>query len=335
MEKKNIKKHIIYWVLLATIISVASPLNIGLKGEIISNIFIFSNYILIYYFLGLYVFPRYLKLRRFGLFAIWVFFCYLFYCSYYYLIGKLVLPLAGGKSYLVDEPLKEYLTYCSILFLFVLIAVSAWYLNVNSIKRIKWLNLKENNLTIRELDYLKGQFNSHLTFNFFNYCYSYIRQHSSIAAESIENFTDMLRYYLNNKNFKIPLEIELNYIQKYLALHCQLNENFSIDFNVQGNINNIYLVAGVLAAMVNNTIAISNGLKYKKNLKMYLEVRSERIEFTIKSEKRFHLLAQDINAFNFEMKKILELFYNQNSQFKLINNESYFCYLCLTESIIK
>jgi len=64
----------------------------------------------------------------------------------------------------------------------------------------------ENDVTIskesieKDINFLKAQFHYHLTFNFFNFCYNRVRKFSVNAANSVEEFSNILRYVRRQTN---------------------------------------------------------------------------------------------------------------------------------------
>ncbi|HTI09277.1 MAG TPA: sensor histidine kinase [Puia sp.] len=69
-----------------------------------------------------------------------------------------------------------------------------------------------------ELSFLRSQINPHFLFNNLNNIYSLVYHGSGQALTAIAGLSELLRYMLYDTTEKVPLQKELDYIQKYIAL---------------------------------------------------------------------------------------------------------------------
>jgi LytS/YehU family sensor histidine kinase len=81
-----------------------------------------------------------------------------------------------------------------------------------------------------ELDLLKNQVNPHFLFNSLNTVYYAIDRNNTEARETLQSFSDMLRYQLYECDKKfIEISHELVFLQQYIALQQKrLNKNYQV-----------------------------------------------------------------------------------------------------------
>lgn len=125
------------------------------------------------------------------------------------------------------------------------------------------LNKRSFNKRILEnrLQLLKQNLNSHFIFNSLNLIYSLVLQRKNKAAiKTINNFSDLYRYYLNNINKpKISIEEELKFVESYLNLEA---ERVGVDTpfiyqlpkNLDGHIKSVLLPPMILQPLVENAV---------------------------------------------------------------------------------
>lgn len=82
--------------------------------------------------------------------------------------------------------------------------------------------LKETELLLAnkqtELSFLRSQINPHFLFNSLNNVYSLVYHQSDQSLSAIAKLSDLLRYMLYDTNEQVPLQKELDYINKYMEL---------------------------------------------------------------------------------------------------------------------
>lgn len=67
-----------------------------------------------------------------------------------------------------------------------------------------------------ELDFLKGQYHPHFLFNALNTIYFQMDKDVERAKLSIEQFSELLRYQLYNKQQKVPIKQEMDYLRNFI-----------------------------------------------------------------------------------------------------------------------
>ncbi len=314
-SKQDIYRHVLSWSFIIIILHFLSPLGGGVISEIVGNIFIFSNYIVVYYFLSLYALNNY-RLKKYLKLVLFVLLAFTFYCTYYFVFGKYILPFFGSRSDLVDQPLNLYFRDCTIFFLFVTISAVAFNINRNSKHNIEEQNKKEKLLVLRELDYLKSQFDHHLTFNFFNFLYSQVYKYSEDIADSIELFCELLRYFLKiNPQKKTELQKEIKCLEQYVELKKHMVIVDNINFTVSGEVNNKYIVPGLIIILIEDIIYYNNLNSITNSISLDLTVMETSLRFTL-SIKTIAQINPIILPRGNNVGQILNLFYKNNHELK-------------------
>lgn len=176
------------------------------------------------------------------------------------------------------------------LLVFMLISVIAlgMYQNKKGITRIKIKKTKEKLLWMNELGFIKNQFNSHVTFNFLNYCYSKVHKDSTETSEAIEVFSKMLRYSMSCRlGEKVLLSKEIEYMEDFIRLQKLLQEELKIVFFKNGA-EQVYILPRILIHFTEHVFKQGN-LNASK-LPVFIELQSceKWINLTIESEKRIN-----------------------------------------------
>jgi hypothetical protein len=314
-------RHILSWVFVIFILQILSPFGGGILSEIIGNILIFSNYIAVYYFICLVAFNFYYKRQYFIFFSL-IIISYLFYSTYYYIAGKFILPFFGGESNLVEQPFWIFIKRSVLFFFLVVISAIAYYYNRISRQKIYLKNQKDKLLIERELNYLKNQFDYHLTFNFLNYLYSQVNKTSGDIGDSIEAYSDLLRFYLNiNPNEKILLSDEIDIVNNYLHLKATIFGINNLKIKISGDTNEKYIVPGLIIVFLEDFFN-REILKFSEiKPEIFLNTETHYIESYIQITKKN--IFGDSYKFGENLDQTLNLFYPGLFELKLLQQVDY------------
>ena len=104
-----------------------------------------------------------------------------------------------------------------------------------------------------ELQYLKAQLNPHFLFNCINSIFFQINKENSAARESLQQFSDLLRYQLYECNGEqILIEKEMMYLKSYVDLQRLRKNNSRIFFNAHDDMKGFYIAPLLLLPFVEN-----------------------------------------------------------------------------------
>jgi sensor histidine kinase YesM len=243
-----------------------------------------------------------------------------------YFVFFKIIPGLGGHTYSEDYPIGFFLGYEISFFTIVGAAGTSSFFNRYGLYKLKQQTEKEKSLLIKELNFLKNQFNSHITFNFLNYCYSNIHKQSPETAEAISNFSDMLRYTLQTgPEEKVALSKEIIYIENFISLQKLLSAKVFVNFDYDGNIGETLILPRILVTFVEN--AFKHGLcnDPKFPIQINLMVNDDKLTFTIKNKINHSKRIDNTNKGMENVTQILDLYYTDNYELRSNAEGEFFC----------
>jgi two-component system, LytTR family, sensor histidine kinase AlgZ len=157
-----------------------------------------------------------------------------------------------------------------------------------------WLELEakrkelENEKLTAELTFLKAQINPHFLFNTLNNLYYLAFTNSPNTTEVIAKLSQMMRYMIYDSNHeKVPLSKEIEYIENYISLEkLRLNNQIPINFEVDGDINQVKIVPLILITFLENAFkhGVSNN-SINAFISVNLSVQNSTIVYTVENSK--------------------------------------------------
>lgn len=154
-----------------------------------------------------------------------------------YAVEELAYPaLFNFRNYRAGVSLLYYYldnTYFAVLY-------SAFGIVYFFVQREQEHRLRESQLQLvnkqTELSFLRSQINPHFLFNSLNNIYSLVYHHSDQSLNAIAKLSDLLRYMLYDLNEKVPLQKELDYIEKYMELQqMRFDHPLPVKLELTGN----------------------------------------------------------------------------------------------------
>jgi two-component system LytT family sensor kinase len=319
LSNKKALNHFIFWIILAFIIFITDPppgpIIIRITGVLLAVL----SYAFIYYFNLHFIFPKFYKKTLNLLLAIVGSFI-LFMLLEILVFGKFLGPYNGFEfsfSQLVFMLIPE-------LFLFSFISMPALgaYQNKIGIEKLKLKGEKEKKLRLKELEFLRNQFNSHITFDFLNQCHNLTYKESQETAEAIEIFSRMLRYSLNSKaQEKVLLKEEIEYIEDFIKLQKLLSTDVMVSLSIKGN-DTIYILPRILIGFVENAFKHGDLHSTDHPISIELTTIGEYLNFTVTNKKNKHKIVEPSGIGNLNLKQQLELLYKNKYTLKISEGDT-------------
>ncbi len=234
-------------------------------------------------------------------------------------------------GYVVGDPERQHFFYntfynLSIVTFYLAFAITLylsklWYLQREKMRQIELEKLNT------ELEYLRAQINPHFLFNSINTIYFQIDKQNKAARETLEKFSEMLRYQLYECTSEtIAIEKEIQYLQNYVALQkLRLSSRHIVEFKADNRLKGFFIPPLMLIPFVENAFKhISHFTDKPNTINLVLTKANDALVFTctnttdaaIKNEpggiglknvtRRLELLYGD--RYNLEIKPMVDVF---------------------------
>lgn len=174
---------------------------------------------------------------------------------------------------------------------------------------------------------LKYQINPHFLYNTLSYMYAQARPLSESLAKSILILADMMRHTLNKIDEKgyTSLTKEINYIENFIEIHrLRFDEDFYVNFEVEGVINGRKIVPMVLITFVENAFKHGqlNDSRYPITIKLI--VRKNSLSFVVKNHKQLGIKDATSGIGLNNTRKRLQLAYPNQHSLSIFEDNSHF-----------
>jgi hypothetical protein len=321
----NFKSHIIIWTIITVFLQIIDPFDGSFIKQFVAMGLMISAYMIAYY--SQYLFTlKYLsrkKITKFSLFTIIVFLIYLtiILSNFRFLFNQFII---GDK---VDFNLLIDISF-TCLFVFCIISIMAYGSYQNALSKLKIKESYENEKIVlnKELGFYKNQFNPHITFNFLNYCYSFVNQKSPETADVIETYSEMLRYTIHCKPDEIvPLTEEVEYLSKFIFVKKQLTKGIFVDFEIKGDLHQKQILPRLLIGFVENAFKHGDTHCEENPIRIRIETAHDEIIFKVSNKKNTSKnkpISTGIGQIN--VKNQLDLFYKDKYELVINENSSEF-----------
>ncbi len=325
ISRKDIKRHFFVWLLVTVFVCLVDPIKDKLSIQIIGTFLIMLAYMFVFYaqYLFNFRFIYFNKKIKFLISAIFIFIVFLliFFLNYYF-----VFSMFRFKGKIDYNFIYDWILSCFILFSIVSIIAYGIFQNKISLFKLQKEYEKEKNLLFKELGFFKNQFNSHITFNFLNYCYNYVNMTSKETAHVIELYSEMLRYTINCKpDEEVLLSAEIEYIEKFIRLKEQLNEGIQVRLFTNGDLRNKYILPRILITFIEN--AIKHGETHCKESPINIKINVDESLINFIVSNKINLTQRKVVSTGIgqeNVKSQLELFYNEKFELTIDKDEIYY-----------
>lgn len=302
-------RHIALWICLLIYINFANYESGASLSLYIYTILSIVNFIVAYYVLLLVIFPSFFETNKL-VFLAGLITCISAYIFFGYLNFNVILPFFAEHGAETSRSVLEISKGSLLTFSFATFFSFGAYLNWRSIERAKDAAAKEKNVISRELNFLKDQFHSHLTFNFLNFCYGKMLRSAPKEAESIEDFSEMLRYSLSNKpNEKVPLQKEIDYIEHFIAIQKCLSTSVYVEFKTGGETEKTTILPMILTVFVENAFKHGVFENPESPINISLLVNDNELLFNVKNNKSNKISLHTTGLGLTNSKHFLNIFY--------------------------
>jgi sensor histidine kinase YesM len=310
------------------------PLNAPPVVQALGMGAIMLMYVLVYYSFFILIYPNYfhqnvllLLLCSIVAYLLFVGMDYIFFHKLLPSMGLIVLPSRLAISWLFKNSLFQVCVISFIAFssfknrlAMELIKSQAEKEKTQTLKE-KDLILIEKTLLLGQLNFLRDQFNSHMTFNFLNFCYSKVLPSSAEAANAIELYTNMLNYSLLIKpDENVPLAKEVTYISEFIGLQKCLHNRMFIEFRKEGDLEKKQLLPRILISFVENAIKHGQFTNKEHPIRICLQALPESIVFKVENKKDLAKKKMNTGIGTKNLIQVLELCYKD--KYKLTTNEN-------------
>ncbi|MEQ1584626.1 MAG: histidine kinase [Cyclobacteriaceae bacterium] len=170
----------------------------------------------------------------------------------------------------------------SIVLFYLAFACTLYLSKQWSLQREKMRQIEMEKLNT-ELNYLRAQINPHFLFNSINTIYFQIDKQNTTARETLEKFSEMLRYQLYEcGGASIPIEKEIQYLQNYVALQkLRLGNRYSVEFKTSDELKEHFIPPLLLIPFVENVFKhISHFTERQNEIKIKLAKSGNVLRFT-------------------------------------------------------
>jgi two-component system LytT family sensor kinase len=139
-----------------------------------------------------------------------------------------------------------------------------------------------------ELNFLKSQINPHFVFNSLNSVYFLIDKQNTAARDSLEKFSDMLRYQLYECSAQeVSIEKEVGYLKDYIDLQrLRRDDNCVIDLRLSPELKGFRIAPLLLIPFVENAFKhLSHYRNGKNRVVVRLEKENGSLEFAVSNTR--------------------------------------------------
>lgn len=156
---------------------------------------------------------------------------------------------------------QTWWAYTLLALIVIVLTYSVFKIRINKIKNESTVNQRISEL---KLEALKAQMNPHFIFNAFTFIQLYLLQNDSEKSmKYMGSFSKLIRKTLDNSTKKtISLVDEIEYLDNFLSLEQQRNNNFTYTFKVSPEIDkdDTYIPPMLIQPLVEN--AIMHGIRH-------------------------------------------------------------------------
>ena len=135
-----------------------------------------------------------------------------------------------------------------------------------------------NDQLTTELKFLKAQYHPHFLFNALNTIYFQMDENVGAAKESIEKFSELLRYQLYDQQQTVPVSQEIRYLDNFIQLQqTRASEKLRLTVHFDQNLNGQHVYPLLFLPLVENAFKYVGG-EYHIGIRAGLQDSTIRLE---------------------------------------------------------
>ncbi len=184
------------------------------------------------------------------------------------------------KTAFQPERLRVFFTGNLFFFcVYILYGVVFYFIRYSYYKELQQKELLLQNRQ-SELSFLRSQLNPHFLFNSLNNIYALVYEGSDQSLPAIAGLSELLRYMLYDNLEKVPLEKELGYIRKYIALQkLRFDHEVKIDLQVRGGVEQTEIPPLLLIPFIENAFKHGDFSDGGEGLSVIVNCSSKKMTF--------------------------------------------------------
>ncbi len=265
-------KHALIWLFILTYSFATAPKTNNWFFEFIGCVLNILALAFVYYAMVSIAIPNLWHDKRMMIFPSLLALFLIYFC-FKWLIGDFLIHFAHIKS--PPGRFQRYLRISGLFFSQVVVVAFSAYFNKLALEKMKQERQRRIKILSQELDYLKRQFNSHLTYNFLNFVYGKVLNSSSRATEAIGLFAENLRYSLGIRAGKtVSLASEFEGISNFIELQKCLNEECYVSLSKEGDFTQSFILPRVLISFIENVFM--TGAPYSRESPLLVSIATKR-----------------------------------------------------------
>jgi two-component system, LytTR family, sensor kinase len=250
--------HMVFWLLVFTMMLMAGPDNDISTMEVIRKLINLAFYMLVVYINLGYLIPRFLSQKNFMTYVLLLLAMVAVFTPIKVLLLYITYDEVDPREFLIMN--QQYI----FIFLFLIASgstvikiISDWQRHQRDRKDLETQRMQS------EIKFLKSQINPHFLFNTLNSLYALTLKKSDKAPEIVIKLSEMMRYMLYECNERrVPLQKEVNYIENYLAMEAlRQSGQADIQFKVEGQVSDQTIAPLIFIPFLENSF--KHGLNHQ------------------------------------------------------------------------
>ncbi|HEY4112075.1 sensor histidine kinase [Puia sp.] len=142
-----------------------------------------------------------------------------------------------------------------------------------------------------ELKFLKAQYHPHFLFNALNTIYFQMDENVAGAKQSVEKFSELLRYQLYDQQQTVPVSQEIHYLDNFIVLQqTRSSEKLRLETRFDPRLDGQQVYPLLFLPLVENAFKYVGG---DYQLKISADLTAEHIEFRVTNSLPAHLNASN------------------------------------------